>query len=111
MDVKILGSIEVRDDEGAEVRLPRGRERALLALLVIERGRVVSIDRMVDALWGERPPGTAPKAVQGYVSHLRRLLAGEGGSEDLEGVITTRAPAATRSPLTVPEMVTVLPKA
>lgn len=84
MDVGILGSLEVRDDAGGEVRVPAGRERALLALLVLERGRVVPVDRIIAALWGERPPGTAGKAVQGYVSHLRRLLP--------EGVLLTRAP-------------------
>ena len=83
MDFQILGSFEVLDD-GAVVRIPAGRERALLALLVVNRGRVVSADAIVHALWGESPPGTAAKAVQGYVSHLRRLLP--------EGAIVTRPP-------------------
>ena len=83
MDFQILGSFEVLDD-GAVVRIPAGRERALLALLLVNRGTVVSADAIVHALWGESPPGTAAKAVQGYVSHLRRLLP--------EGAIVTRAP-------------------
>jgi len=83
VDFQILGSFEVLDD-GAVVRIPAGRERALLALLVVNRGRVVSADAIVHALWGESPPGTAAKAVQGYVSHLRRLLP--------EGAIVTRPP-------------------
>ena len=83
MDFQILGSFEVLDD-GAVVRIPAGRERALLALLLVNRGRVVSADAIVHALWGESPPGTAAKAVQGYVSHLRRLLP--------EGAIVTRPP-------------------
>ena len=83
MDFQILGSFEVLDD-GAVVRIPAGRERALLALLLVKRGRVVSVDAIVHALWGESPPGTAAKAVQGYVSHLRRLLP--------EGAIVTRPP-------------------
>jgi DNA-binding SARP family transcriptional activator/outer membrane protein assembly factor BamB len=49
---------------------------------------VVSGDRIVDALWGERAPGTATKAVQGYVSHLRRVLEpGAAGA-----VLVTRPP-------------------
>lgn len=81
MELRILGPFEVRDASGREVRLPAGRERALLAVLVLHRGEVVSLDAIVDALWGEQPPSTAAKAVQGYVSHLRRLLdqAGEDG--------------------------------
>lgn len=82
--IDILGPFEVHDGDGAEVRLPAGRARALLALLVIERGRVVSVDRILEALWGARPPSTAPKAVQGYVSQLRRALG--------ESPILTRAP-------------------
>lgn len=84
MDLRVLGPLEVRDDAGREVRVPAGRERMLLALLLLERGRVVSMDRILDVLWDGAPPGTAAKAVQGYVSHLRRLLG--------EGLLATRAP-------------------
>ena len=75
MDFNILGPLEVRDPEGRVIGLPGGRERALLAFLLIpKRGEVVSTDRIVDALWGEHAPGTAAKAVQGYISHLCRQL-------------------------------------
>ena len=88
MDFNILGPFAVRDREGAVIPVPGGRERSLLALLLIHRGEVVSSDRIVDALWGERAPGTAAKAVQGYVSHLRRVLEpGEQGA-----VLVTRPP-------------------
>ncbi len=83
MEFQILGAMRVLGDDGAEVRVPAGRERTLLALLLVERGRVVPVDRIVDALWGAAPPGTAAKAVQGYVSHLRRVIP---------GAIVTRAP-------------------
>lgn len=83
MEFQILGAMRVLDEDGAEVRVPAGRERALLALLLVERGRVVPVDRIVDALWGATPPDTAAKAVQGYVSHLRRLVP---------GAIVTRSP-------------------
>jgi DNA-binding SARP family transcriptional activator len=76
VDFQILGAMRVLGDDGAEVRIPAGRERSLLALLLVERGRVVTVDRIVDALWGAAPPGTAAKAVQGYVSHLRRIVPG-----------------------------------
>ena len=90
MDFNILGPFEVRDSEGAPIQLPGGRERSLLALLLIHRGEVVSSDRIVDALWGERAPGTATKAVQGYVSHLRRVL--EPGEPARRPVLVTRPP-------------------
>jgi DNA-binding SARP family transcriptional activator/streptogramin lyase len=92
MNFNILGPLEVRDPEGREIRLPAGRERSLLVLLVIKRGEVVSVDRIVDALWGDRPPGTAAKAVQVYVSHLRRLLGEAQGPAGAEGLLLTRAP-------------------
>ena len=89
MELRILGPFEVCDDAGTEVKIPAGRERALLAVLALRRGEVVSIDALVDALWGERPPSTAAKAVQGYVSHLRRLLEAGGAADD---VIVTQHP-------------------
>ena len=83
MDFNILGAFEIRRD-GEPVSLPTGRERSLLALLLVHRGEVVSVDRIIDVLWGERPPETASKAVQGYISHLRTVLD--------DGMLVTRAP-------------------
>jgi DNA-binding SARP family transcriptional activator len=88
VELKVLGPFEVRDASGTEVRLPGGRERTLLAVMVLRRGEVVSVDALVDALWGEHPPTTAAKAVQGYVSHLRRLLDPSGA----DGMLVTQAP-------------------
>ena len=88
MELRILGPFEVCDDSGRQIRVPTGRERALLAVLLLRRGEVVSVDALVDALWGERPPSTAGKAVQGYVSHLRRLLEQAGH----DGVLVTQSP-------------------
>jgi DNA-binding SARP family transcriptional activator len=78
VELRILGPFQAFDDSGREVVLPTGRERALLAALVLRRGEVVSVDALVDALWGEAVPSTAVKAVQGYVSHLRRVLGSDG---------------------------------
>ena len=93
MNFDILGPIGIRDAEGGEIRIPAGLERSLLVLLLINRGEVVSTDRIVEALWGEQPPGTAAKAVQGYVSHLRRLLDPERAAGGADGLLLTRAPA------------------
>ena len=83
MDVRILGPLEVRDGERV---LPLGsaRRRALLAVLLLHPNEVVAADRLIDELWGERPPGTAPKIVQNYVSALRKVLPAE--------ILATRAP-------------------
>ena len=73
MEVRVLGPLEVR---AGERPLPLGgaKQRALLALLVLHRNEVVSTDRIVDDLWGGRPPATVAKAIQVYVSRLRKLL-------------------------------------
>src|SRR6187431_1849055 len=82
LDFRILGPLEVLDDDRT-VELGGARQRAVLAILLLHRGETVPIDRIVDLMWGERPPATAVKTVQVYVSHLRRAL-----TEDV--LITTR---------------------
>ena len=79
MDFRILGPLEVCADRRV---LPLGgaKQRALLALLLLHRNEVVSVDRVIDGLWGEAPPPTAAKTVQVYVSRLRRLLGPPGAA-------------------------------
>ena len=50
------------------------KQRLVLAMLLAEPNRVVSVDRLVDGLWGDDPPGTARHTVQSYVSELRKSL-------------------------------------
>ena len=70
MDVRILGPMEVW--EGSEqLAIDSPRQRSLLALLVINANEVVSVDRIVDELWGESPPASAQSAVRYHVSKLR----------------------------------------
>jgi DNA-binding SARP family transcriptional activator len=73
MRVRVLGPLEVWDD-GRELPLGSGRQRALFVLLLLHADEVVSRDRLIDELWGERPPASAAKVLQGYVSQLRRRL-------------------------------------
>lgn len=73
MEFRLLGPLEVADD-GRPVPLGGPRARALLALLLVHRNEVVAIDRIVDDLWGERPPKTAEHVVRVYVSQLRKAL-------------------------------------
>ena len=77
MDLLLLGPIEVRLDDRS-ISIGARKQRAVLAMLALELGRTVSADRLVEGLWGERAPPSAPKLVQLYVSHLRKLLDGNG---------------------------------
>ena len=65
--------LEVRDGERV-VALPRRQQRALLAALALRAGEVVSTDRLVDDLWGERAPASATGSLQNTVSALRKAL-------------------------------------
>src|SRR4051794_10423256 len=83
MDFRILGPLEVAVDGGV-VPLGGGKQRALLAVLLLHANEVVSSDRLIDSLWGERPPDTAAKALQVHVSQLRKALGRD--------LLHTRAP-------------------
>ena len=67
--------------------LAGSKRRALLALLLVHANQTVSIERLIDELWGESPPATAARTVQAHVSRLRKAL-GVGNGAD--GVIVTR---------------------
>src|SRR5919197_2097966 len=73
MEFRVLGPLEVLDD-GRVLELGGQKQRTLLAVLLLHANEVVSQDRLIDALWEERPPETAQKALQVYVSQLRKTL-------------------------------------
>src|SRR4051794_22188039 len=73
MEFLLLGPVEVRN--GRQSSPIRGaKQRALLTLLLLNANEVVSRDRLIDELWGERPPGTAGHSLDHQVSRLRKLL-------------------------------------
>jgi len=76
MDIRLLGPVEAILDSGPAPLGPK-QQRAVLAMLALELNQTVSMDRLIDGLWGERPPASAPKLVQLYVSQLRKLLGAE----------------------------------
>ena len=76
MEFRILGPLELADC-GHPVPLGRGKQKALLALLLLRANEVVSAERLIDELWGESPPATVDNALQNYVSRLRKRLGGE----------------------------------
>jgi peptide/nickel transport system substrate-binding protein len=111
----ILGPVELEID-GRGVELGGGKQRALLALLLLHANEAISRDRVIDALWGAQPPASVQQSVDTYVSRLRKLLGpdrllrrpsgyvlvvgrGELDSEQFEDFVrTARAAAATGDP-------------
>jgi predicted ATPase/DNA-binding SARP family transcriptional activator len=73
MKYRVLGPLEVRDGDRS-LPLAGAKQRALLALLLVNANRVLSRDRLIDELWGAEPPETAVQSLQVYVSRLRKLL-------------------------------------
>ena len=76
VQIGVLGSFEVRADDGSLADVPGARLRALLIALALEPGRVVSKATLVDWIWGERPPADAANALQRLASRLRKVLPG-----------------------------------
>lgn len=81
----LLGSFEIRSQDGDVVRLPAGRARTVLALLSLRAGQVAASDRLIDAAWNGAPPASATTRLHGLISDLRRALPTEAGA-----VILTR---------------------
>jgi DNA-binding SARP family transcriptional activator len=73
LDFSLLGPLQVAAN-GTVLPLGGAKQRAVLALLLLNANEVVPIDRLIDELWGERPPESAANMIQGYVSHLRKML-------------------------------------
>src|SRR6266545_3400481 len=82
-EFRILGPLEASDEAGP-LLLGGQKQRAVLALLLLDAGRVVSTDRLVDALWGDQPPRTATTSLQNFISLLRKILGA--------GVLETKPP-------------------
>src|SRR3954452_22224377 len=88
---EVLGSLRVvaavspggRRPSPVPLSLGGPKQRFVLALLLAEPNRVVSLDRLVDGLWGDEPPESARHTIQGYVSELRKavgpLIERDGG--------------------------------
>lgn len=72
----ILGPLEAAKHSEA-VRLPVGKPRSLLALLIVRANELIPAEELVEELWGTKAPRTAATALQGYVSQLRKVLEGQ----------------------------------
>lgn len=83
---QLLGPLEVSiDGRGRPIRLASSRQRVILAVLLLHEGHVVSLSRLVDALWDSEPPATAKSQVQTCISALRRQLRDLGA----DGLLST----------------------
>lgn len=78
MEFRVLGPLEVVE-QGRSVPLARTKERMVLALLLLRANELVSCDRLIDELWGERAPATARHTVESYISRLRATLTAGAG--------------------------------
>jgi YVTN family beta-propeller protein len=110
----LLGPLDAERD-GVTLELGARKQRAVLALLLLDANHVVSTERLIDGLWGEAPPETARSALQVYVAGLRKALGEDGaslrtsapgyvldvppGGSDLEEFATLRAEGRPREAL------------
>ncbi len=78
MELRVLGAMEVVEG-GVRIDVGHARQRNVLAVLLVEAGHVVPVDRLVDRIWGERPPRRPKMALYSYVSRLRGALASLNG--------------------------------
>ena len=87
----VLGAFRV-DRDGQAVPLGPRLQRTLLAILVVEAGHVVPVDRLIDLLWREEPPAAAIASLQAYISQLRRVLEPERSARAPAQVLVTQDP-------------------
>ena len=91
VEFAVLGPLEATRG-GTPIALGAGRQRALLALLLIHANEVVPSERLIDELWGADPPAGAAHSLQVYVSGLRKALEPERAPKTPASVVVTRAP-------------------
>jgi predicted ATPase/DNA-binding SARP family transcriptional activator len=91
IEFRILGPVEALVN-GTPIPLGGPRQRALLALLLLEPGRIVAVDRLVDELWHGEPPEGASTTLRSYVARLRAVLAGNAEIKGGAGGYTLEVP-------------------
>ncbi|MEW9555084.1 BTAD domain-containing putative transcriptional regulator [Nonomuraea sp. NPDC050783] len=89
----VLGPLMVRDDEGRPVKVLEVKVRALLADLLVHEGHPVAADRLIDDLWGTKPPGNPANALQAKVSQLRRALGRDRVAYQASGYLLRLGPS------------------
>ncbi|MER7442569.1 AfsR/SARP family transcriptional regulator [Micromonospora avicenniae] len=74
MEFRLLGPVELYTDDGQLISLQRRQERLMLAVLLLDPDRVVSAERLIGVLWGQRPPATARATLQALISRVRKAV-------------------------------------
>ena len=82
MEIRVLGHLDA-SVEDRPLALGGAKQRAVLAMLVLDANRTVSAERLIEGLWGEEVPTSAPKMLQNYVWRLRGVLAADGGAAQI----------------------------
>lgn len=77
---------------GTPVDIGAPKQRAVLAMLLLAQGRVVSVDRLIDAVWGDDPPASATASLQAYISNLRRALRDGSDTAQVASPIVRQPP-------------------
>jgi DNA-binding SARP family transcriptional activator/predicted negative regulator of RcsB-dependent stress response len=91
MEFRVLGRFEIWD--GARpLPLTAAKQRAILVVLLLHANHVVSVDQLIDELWGEAPPKTARVTLQNYLARLRKALGSQGNRQAAPEVLLTRSP-------------------
>jgi DNA-binding SARP family transcriptional activator/predicted ATPase len=91
MEFRLLGPFEVVYG-GSRLDLGSRKQRALLAMLVLNADHVVTVDQLVEGLWGEAPPARALVSLQAYVSNLRRVLEPARAAGEPSAVLVSEGP-------------------
>jgi DNA-binding SARP family transcriptional activator len=91
MDFRILGPLEVVD-AGRQLQLGGSKQRAVLAMLVLNANHMITSDRLIARLWDDEPPRSAVGTLQTYISHLRNALEPGRARGAAAQVLVTRAP-------------------
>src|SRR5215469_11877840 len=80
MEFRVLGPVEMWS-AGERVDAGHVKQRAVLAVLLLDLGKVVPIDLLIDRVWGDRPPASVRSNVYAYVARIRAVIAGAGDDD------------------------------
>ena len=89
--ISLLGPMKVEHDS-VDLDPGGGKQATILTALVLGRGRVVAVDRLIDLVWADRPPSKPHVTLRSYISHLRRIIEPEKGPGDRSRLLVTRSP-------------------
>jgi DNA-binding SARP family transcriptional activator/tetratricopeptide (TPR) repeat protein len=73
VEFRVLGPVEALED-GVQLAVGHAKQRAVLAVLILDLNRVVPTGRLVDRVWGDEPPTSARNLIHGYVGKLKSAL-------------------------------------